>query len=93
VVFVTCALWLGMLFMGVWLFRRLPLNTAWGLAAAACWVFVRAGTFLRSFIIMHDALHGALFRRRWMNRWTSIITGLMTATDALGGVAACQGTA
>jgi fatty acid desaturase len=33
---------------------------------------------------MHDATHGALFTKRWMNNWAGIITGLMNAMDAPG---------
>ena len=39
---------------------------------------------VRAFVLMHDATHGALFSKRWMNQWTGIITGLMNAMDAPG---------
>jgi len=84
VVSVTVALWVSMLLLGTWWFRRAPLNTWWGLVLSAGWVVVRIGTYVRAFVIMHDATHGALFTKRWMNTWTGYITGILNATDMQG---------
>jgi len=84
VVSVTVVLWVSTLLLGAWWFRRAPLNTWWGLALSAGWVVVRSGTHVRAFVIMHDATHGALFSRHWMNTWTGHITGIMNAMDMEG---------
>lgn len=80
----TIALWLGMLMLGAWWFRRACLDTWWGVALTACWMFVRTGTFVRAFVLMHDASHGALFTKRWLNTWSGSITGLMVGMDFTG---------
>jgi len=71
-----------MLYTGVWWFKHAPLTSWWGLAGSAVWIFIRIGTYVRAFVLMHDATHGALFTKRWMNNWAGIITGLMNAMDA-----------
>jgi len=78
----TLALYVGMALLGKYIFAQLPLNTCWGATAAACWGLVRVGTFVRAFIVMHDALHGALFKRRWKNELAAILTGLLNTVDA-----------
>jgi len=75
-------LWFGMLFLGRWWFNQAQLSTMWGLLLSACWVFARVGSYVRAFVIMHDATHGALFTKRWQNTWAGIVTGLMVGMDA-----------
>lgn len=84
VVGVTLALWVATLLIGVWWFRRAPLTTLWGLAGTACWAFFRIGSYVRAFVVMHDAIHNALFTKRWMNTAAAIVTGLVNGADAPG---------
>lgn len=84
VVGVTFALWLAALEVGIWWWKRADLSTTWGLALSACWIVFRIGTYVRAFVLMHDATHNALFTKRWANYWTGIISGLMVGMDAPG---------
>jgi len=88
VVLVTVVLWFGTLLLGRWLVPNLCLGTLWGCALAACWIIVRVGAFVRSFTVMHDAAHNALFSSRRMNCWAGFAIGLLTAMHVPGAVAA-----
>lgn len=84
VVGVTVLLWVGTLLLGSWWFRGTQPNTWQGLALSACWVFVRMGSLVRAFVVMHDATHNALFSRRWLNSLSAVATGFMTGMDTGG---------
>jgi hypothetical protein len=85
VVISTVALWVGTILLGKYMFAVVPLDSWWSIVAAAAWGVVRVGSYVRAFIVMHDALHGALFKRHWMNRLAALITGLLNLMDAEGG--------
>jgi hypothetical protein len=84
VVGVTVLLWVGSLLLGSCWFRGTQPTTWQGLALSVCWVFLRAGSLVRVFVMMHDATHNALFSRRWLNSLSAATTGLMTGMDAGG---------
>jgi fatty acid desaturase len=66
------------------MFAAMPLDSWWSMVAAAAWGIVRVGTYVRTFVVMHDALHGALFKRHWKNKLAALITGLLSMMDAEG---------
>jgi hypothetical protein len=84
VVGATVLLWVGTLLLGNWWFSRAQLTTWKGLAVSACWLIVRMGTYVRAFVMMHDATHNTLFKRRWLNTLAGNITGLMVGMHAAG---------
>jgi hypothetical protein len=84
VVGMTMVMWFAALTSGAWLWQHVDLSTSWGLALSACWIVLRMGTYVRAFVLMHDATHNALFSKRWANYWTGIISGLMVGMDAPG---------
>jgi hypothetical protein len=80
----TVLLWWGLLALGAWWFKNANLRTWHGLALSACWVIVRTGSYIRAFVIMHDAIHHALFRERWLNTLVAIVTGFNVYMDPIG---------
>lgn len=84
VVGVTLLLWLGTLLVGSWWVKQDQFNSGWGLVWTALWVFARAGALVRTFVLMHDAIHYALFTKRWVNALTASLTGVMVGMDAWG---------
>jgi len=83
-VFATFALWFGTMCLGMSMVGRVPMSTWWGLMLFGFWVVVRAGAYVRAFVLMHDATHNALFNSRRLNYWTGILVGLLNGADAPG---------
>jgi fatty acid desaturase len=83
VVGLTFGLWLGLLTFGSWWFKQsAALSTWWGLALSGLWLVARMGSYVRAFVLTHDAVHNAVFTKRWANEWLAILSGMLTATDA-----------
>jgi hypothetical protein len=73
----TWALWLASL--GV--LPRIDLAAWWAPLVLPCWMFVRAGSYVRAFVLFHDFAHFAVFSSKRANVVLGTLTGLLVGTD------------
>jgi omega-6 fatty acid desaturase (delta-12 desaturase) len=83
VVGLTYGLWLALICLGSWWFKQsAALSTWWGLALSGLWLVARMGSYVRAFVLTHDAIHHAIFTKRWVNEWVGFVSGVMVGADA-----------